>query len=429
MTRPSDMGAWVAAVGGTRMVPPPDPIARDYLLLALRLDQRIPGLVDGYFGPAHLKAQVETEQLKSPATLRDDAAALRERLASGVAEPDRRAWIDAQLVALETQAAALAGEPLPYLEHVARCFAYAPQRRPDAEFDAAAAALDALLPGNASLTDRLEAWDAQFEIPVDRLAAVVAWLVERFRARASSLFGLPEGEDLRVFLVTGQPWSGYNWFDGGRRSRIDINTDLPRRAAELVHTVAHETYPGHHLEHAWKEADLVDRAGRLEASILLINTPECLISEGLADLGLRVAVPFDEQAGLLVELYDRGGLAIAGDPAAARDAAERTLALATHRDVLGAIRGNAAILRHADERSHDEVLAYLCQVGRCAPANAAKRLEFIEHPLWRTYVFVYAEGEAVLRRWLDAVPEQQRVERFGRLLHEQITPAAVTAPG
>ena len=46
--------ASVAAMGGTRQVPAPDPIATDYLLLALRLDQRIPGLVDGYFGPAAL---------------------------------------------------------------------------------------------------------------------------------------------------------------------------------------------------------------------------------------------------------------------------------------------------------------------------------------------------------------------------------------
>lgn len=428
MIGPEGAAGWLPAVGGTRMVPPPDAVARDYLLLALRLDQRIPGLVDGYFGPAELKAQVDTEQLRPPARLQDDAAALRGRLASEVSELDRRAWLDAQLVALETHAAALAGERLPYLEHVARCFAHAPARRPDAEFDVAAAQIDALLPGAAPLSDRLEAWDARFAIPLDRLEPVVGWLVERFRARAASLFGLPDGENLQVRLVTGQPWSGYNWFDGGRRSRVDINTDFPRHAAELVHTVAHETYPGHHLEHAWKEADQVDGAGRLEASILLINTPECLVSEGLADLGARFAFPPDEHAGLLLEVYARAGLPIAADPIAAREAAERTVALDAHRETLAAIRGNAAILRHADGRSHDDVLAYLREVGRYDSAGAARRLAFIEDPLWRSYVFVYDEGEALLARWLEAVPVGERTARFGRLLHEPLTPAAVTVP-
>jgi hypothetical protein len=418
-------GEWVIAVGGTRRVPPPDPIAREYLLLALRLDQHIPGLVDGYFGPAAIKAQVDTEQRRLPVHLRDDATRLRDRLATDVAEDDRRAWLEAQLVALETQAAGLAGETLSYLDYVARCFAHAPPHQDDAVFEAASRGLDDGLPGAEPLADRLEAWDSRFEIPVDRLPAVTAWLVERFRARAALLFGLPEGEDLRVSLVSNQPWSGYNWFDGGRRSRVDINTDLPRRAAELLHTVAHETYPGHHLEHAWKEADLVDRRGRLESSILLINTPECLISEGLADLGRRFAIATEEHVGLLVELYERGGLAVAGDPLAARDAAERTVQLAPHRETLSAIRGNAAIMRHAEGRSHAEVDAYLRDVGRMSPRNAAKRLEFIEHPLWRTYVFVYAEGEALLSRWMDAVPARERAARFGRLLHEQLTPDAV----
>jgi hypothetical protein len=419
----------VPAVGGERTVPVPDPIARDYILLGLRLDQHIPGLVDGYFGPADLKAQVDTEQFRTPARLRDDAAALRGRLATEVTEPDRRAWLDAQLVALETQAAALAGEPLPYLEHVARCFAHVPRRDPDEVFDAAATRIEVLLPGDGPLTDRLEAWDARFEVPPDRLPPVLDWLVGRFRAAASADFGLPEGEDLRVSLVSRQPWPAYNWFDGGRRSRVDINTDLPVHVADLIGLVAHEAYPGHHLEHAWKEADLVDERGRLEASILLINTPECLLSEGLADLGQRFASPPETRADLLVELYDRAGLAVAADQAEARTTAETTVALEAARVTLGSIRGNAAILRHADGRSHDEVLAYLREVGRYGPAAAAKRLEFIEHPLWRTYVFVYAEGKALLERWLAVAPEADRAARFGRLLHEQLTPAAVTVPG
>lgn len=422
-------GAPVPAVGGTRTVPAPDPIAREYLLLGLRLDQRIPGLVDGYFGPADLKAQVDMEQPRTPARLREDAATLRARLPAEVEAPDRRAWLDAQLIALETQAAALSGDVVPYLEYVARSFGYAPRRRPDTEFEMAAEALDRLLPGSGSLTDRLDAWDTQFVIARDRVADSACWLAERFRARAASLFGLPNGEDLRISLVTGQPWSAYNWYDGGRRSRVDINTDLPNRAPELVNLMAHEAYPGHHLEHAWKEADLVDQAGRLESSILLINTPECLISEGLANLGRVFAVPAGEHADLLLELFERAGLAIAGDPPAAREVADRSLALATHRQALNAIRGNAAILRHADGLSHEQVETYLREVGLYSAAVAAKRLEFIEHPLWRTYVFVYAEGEALLRRWLAAVPEPERVARFGRLLHEQLTPEAVRSPG
>jgi hypothetical protein len=419
----------VPAVGGSRLVPAPDPVARDYITLALRLDQHIPGLVDGYFGPADLKAAVDMEQLRSPARLRDDATALRDRLATEVADPGRRAWLDAQLAALETQAAGLAGERLTYLDYVTRCFAYTPPRYPDERFDAAAARIGELLPGDAPLAERLDAWDARFVVPLDRLPGVVEWLVARFRDQAAADFGLPDGEDLRVSLVTGQPWSAYNWFDGGRRSRIDVNTDLPVRASDLIGLVAHEAYPGHHLEHAWKEADLVDTQGRLESSILLINTPECLISEGLGDLGVRFASPAQGRVDLLVEIYERAGLPFAGDRAATREVAELTIALAVERERLSDIRGNAAILRHEDGRSHEEVVAYLRDVGRYPVAQAEKRLEFIEHPLWRTYVFVYAEGEALLRRWLEAVAEPERAARFGRLLREQLTPAAVTVPG
>ena len=415
------------AAGGTRRVPVPDPVARDYLLLGLRLDQHIPGLVDGYFGPADLKAQVDMESLRSTGALADDADVLRARLADEVADDDRRDWLGAQLVAVATQARDLAGGELPYVEHVSRCFSWTPVRRDEAQFERAATALDALVPGDGSLADRRAAWDARFEVPVDRLSGVVDWLLGWFRARAAELFVIPAGEDLRVSLVRDQPWTAYNWYDGGLRSRVDVNTDIPLRASDLAHAVAHETFPGHHLEHATKEAVLIERQHRLEASILLINTPECLISEGLADIGGSLAAPPEAEAGLLVELYERAGLPIATDPAAARDAADRTVAMRPLRRSLAETRVNAALMRHADGASHETVLAYLEDVGRFAPTVAAKRLEFIEHPLWRTYVFVYHEGEALLRRWLDAVAPDERPARFARLLREQLTPGAIAA--
>lgn len=416
----------VSAVGGTRSVPQPDTIARDYLVLALRLDQHIPGLVDGYFGPAMLKAQVDLEQLRPPARLRDDAAALRRTVLDEVADPDRRSWLTAQLTALEGQAAALAGDSPAYVDHVARCFDQAPARRDEATFDAAAASVDALVPGSGALAGRLATWDAQFTIQPDRLPAIVDWLVARFRNRSRTLFGLPDGEAVDVSLVHDRPWSGYNWYAGGGRSRVDLNLDLPIRAADLVHTIAHETYPGHHLEHAWKEAALVEAAGRLESSILLINTPECLISEGLAEVGHAFAAPPDEDADLLAELYERAGVAVAAD-GAARTIAEVDAALRAPRRVLAAARTNAALLRHADGASADEVLAYLRRVGWFEEERAAKALEFLDHPLWRLYVFVYDAGRELLDRWLEAAPPDRRSARFGRLLREQLTPSGVAA--
>ena len=309
-----------------------------------------------------------------------------------------------------------------------RCFAWTPERRDDALFEAAAAELEALLPGPEPLADRLAAWDARFEIPVDRLPGVVEWLVGRFRARAAGLFGLPSGRGPQ-----GQP----------RDEPAVVRLQLVRRRHAARGSTSTPTCPsgaptsstrsptrrspGHHLEHAWKEADLVDRLGQLEASILLINTPECLISEGLADLGYGFASPIDEEADLLVELYDRAGLPIAADPAGARDAAQRTVAMRGS----AAATGGGPRQRRADAPRRRRLargdLRLLVEVGRRRPHLVEKRLEFIEHPLWRTYVFVYDEGEALLRRWLEAVPEAERPARFGRLLHEQLTPTAIAA--
>jgi hypothetical protein len=413
------------AVGGGRDVRVPDPVARDYLLLTLRLDRHIPGLVDGYFGPADLKALVDAEQPRPPASLAEDAAALRARLFAELDEPDRRRWLDVQLVALEAQARAIAGDGLPYLEHVTACFDYLPTRTPEAAFDAAAAELDTLLPGVGPLAGRMAAWDDAHTVPVDRVQRVVDALLPDFRRRADALFGLPEGEDLAVSLVRNEPWSGYNWYDGGRRSRVDLNTDLPIRAADLLSVLPHETYPGHHLEHAWHEAHLVDGLGRMEASVLGINTPECLLSEGLADLGKRFAVPPDEEAAILAEVLRLAELPNPGGAAEVRAAAERQVAISRAAAAVRGVAGNAALLLHADGAPREEVLAYLERYLLSTPERAAKRLEFISHPLWRTYVFVYFEGERLLRRWLEMAPPAEQPARFRRLLMEQLTPSAI----
>ena len=420
------------AVGGGFAVPTPDPIAADYLRLALRLDQLRPGFVDGYFGPAALKAEVDLASVRPLGRLIDDAATLAARVATEVEVPARRAWLGAQLRAIQANAEALRDAPeglsgAAYLAHVGRCFDWTPERQPAERFAAARAEIDRLLPGDGPIVGRLAEWDARLVIPVDRLPEVTDWLVGIFRERARTLFGLPPGESLRVGLVRDQPWAGYNWYDGNLRSRVDLNIDLPVRAPDLVGVIAHETYPGHHLEHAWKEARLVGQERRLECSILLLNTPECLIGEGLADLGRVFAVPAEGEPGLLEELFDRAGIpAGTGGPAAA-ELARIATALREPRSRLRAFEVNAALRRHVDGADHDTVRRELEVEALMTTERAEKILEFIEDPIFRTYIFVYTEGEALLRRWLEAAPPVDRVDRFRRLLVEQLAPSTIVA--
>jgi len=423
----SAMRTVVPAVGGERQVPAPDPIARDYLLLALRLDQHRPGLIDAFYGPADLKAQVDLEPLRPPSRLREDASDLRGRADREIEDLPRRRWLAAQLVALEAQAGLLGGDPLPYEEHVQRSFGVRPTRRPEREFELAAATIDGLLPGRGSVADRLVAWDAASGVPTERLRPVAEALVTRFRGRARALFGLPDGESLRLELVRRQAWAGYAWYDGGYRSRIDLDIDSPISLDTLIRAIAHRTYPGHHLERAWKEADLVVGSGRLEASVLLLETPEWLVGEGLADLGVTFGSPPLEAADLLVELYGLAGLPFADDPTAARERAATTAAMTPARAVLRAAAVNAALLRHVDGDEPRRVIAYLREVGRMTPDAAARRLALIEHPLRTASASVSTAGEDLMRRWLEMVPEGDRVARFARLLHDALIPATIEA--
>ena len=395
----------VPAVGGQRTVPAPDAVARGYILLALRLEGHIPGLVDGYFGPAALKAQVDMEQLRAPARLRDDAAALRARLAADVAEPDRRAWLDVQLVALETQAAALAGDALPYLDHVTRCFDHTPAWIPDDRFDEAAARIDELLPGDGPLEDRLAAWDKTLEIPVDRLPAVLDWLIGSVPWRGRRAVRAPRwrgpARSRSSANNPGAPTTGST--AAGARGSTSIRTcpsgrppspaPSPTRPTRATISSTPPRRP------SWSTARVASSPRSCS------STRPSASSARASRTSVSDSWPRPASAWTSSSSSSNARACQSTDPAATRATAERAAAVETHRSTLDTIGGNVALLRHVEGRSHEEAVAYLRDIGRLSPARAEKRLEFIEHPLWRTYVFVYAEGEALLERWLEAVPD------------------------
>jgi hypothetical protein len=212
--------------------------------------------------------------------------------------------------------------------------------------------------------------------------------------------------------VTNQPWSGFNYYLGGLHSRVVINVDLPVLSTSLGHLVAHEAYPGHHTEHSRKEVGLVRRRRQLEETIFLVGTPQCLLAEGLADLGLEVVV------GPRPETMVASHLRPLGIPYDADLVAE----VATAGETLNAVRANAAIILHDEGIDEHQVADYLAHWGLMSRVRAEKAVSFLADPTWRAYIFCYVEGVALCRRFAGADPA-----RFERLISEQLLPEDLMA--
>lgn len=399
-------------------------LVEDYLTLGLRLGRHIDGLVDAYYGPPAPGVAVDAEPLAAPESLVAEARSLLASIDAGApldshlptgpgeqgATPARRHWLRAQVVGLLTTAQRLAGASISYADEVEACYGVRPTRVDEEVLEQAHRQLDEALPGSGPLADRLVAWRESHAVPVERLHAAINSLADDLRERTRTLFGLPEGEHVAFELVTDQPWSGFNYYLGDLQSRVAVNTDLPVLSTGLAHLVAHESYPGHHTEHSRKEVGLVRRRQWWEESIFLVGTPQCLLAEGLADLGLEVVM------GRRPESIVAGHLRPLGIPYDA----EVVAAVAEAGEALGAVRQNAAFRLHEDGADADVVTAEVARWGLLSHDRAAKAVEFLTHPTWRAYLTCYVEGLPLCRAFVGGDPA-----RFERLLTEQLTPDAL----
>ncbi len=383
-----------------------------YIELGLRLGRHVDGLVDSYYGPPELAESVEQEPPREANDLAGDAARLREALDSAELDESRRRWLNGQLVGLETVARKLAGETIPYSDEVERRYGLRPRHVPEEEFEAAHRALAEVLPGNGSLAERFQAWRERDSLQGELLARVIETMAADLRERTAHLFELPEGESAEWDFVSDEPWAAYNYYLGGLRSRIAVNTDVPMSPTFLIQLVAHEAYPGHHTEHAWKEQALVRKRSLAEETILMIGTPQSLISEGIGEVAPEILLAGDQDA-VAAEHLAAAGIEYDADTSRAIRGAWQPL------DRVG---GNVALMLHEDGAAVEEGRAYLLRWGLVSERRADQTMRFIIDPVWRSYVTTYADGHELCSGWVNG-----DAQRFRRLLTEQLSPADLLA--
>jgi hypothetical protein len=371
--------------------------AERYLLLGLQVGRHVEGIVDAYFGPPETAATVEAAPPVEARTLVSDAEALIDELEDG--------WLRDQVIGLRTYAGVLAGESGSYADEVEGCYGVRPTDTDESVFTAAHERLEELLPGDGPLAERYERWRNSILVASEQVERTVAAVIEEARAWTRGVVDLPDGEGVALEIVRGEPWLAYNYYLGDLRSHIAVNVDLPMSAMDLLHLTIHETYPGHHAERCCKEHLLVRGRGLLEETLVLVPTPQSLVSEGIAELASSLLLEGDGGAAV-AEVIHNAGIEL-----------DLALALAVERahEPCQWAGVNAALMLHDAGASNAEAQAYLERWALMTPERASHSIRFLTEPTSRTYVITYSAGLEVCRSYVASEPE-----RFRRLLTEQV---------
>jgi hypothetical protein len=394
-------------------------VATAYVALCLRLRRLVPALVDPAAVAPALRRRIAAEPRPTAAALVREAGRLAAAVPDSALDPARARFLAAQVRAVEWRARRLAGQRLSFGCEVRECLGIAGDVAgaagdPDA-YRAAHGELAALLPGTGPLAARMAAHRRRDAVAPDLLGPAVEALSAALRARTAVPYGLPRGEAVEHRVVDGAPWRALQTYHGGHRSVVRVNAGAPVAAGRLPRLVAHETYPGHHVECC--RCERAAARGRVELGVAVLGTPQTVVSEGLAECAL--------DAGVGPGWGTWGGAVLAG-------AGVRTDgALAERLDaVLGVLRRarlDAALLLHGDgRRSADATEAAEAHLRRWLlldAAGARRVVEGLARPLWRTQVVAGVEGAALVAELLR--PAGDPVAEHLRLLDDPPTPDAL----
>jgi len=290
------------------------------------------------------------------------------------------------------------------------------------DFEAVLTQLEARLPGSGSLLERYDGFRKNFVVPRDRLDATFRAAIDGCRSRTLEHITLPASETFTVEYVTGKSWSGYNWYQGGYRSLIQVNTDLPIYVDRAIDLACHEGYPGHHVYNVLLEKHLVRDRGWLEFSVYPLFSPQSLIAEGTANFGINVAFTKPERLDFERRvIFPAAGL----NP---DDAARyyEVLDLVDHLSYAG----NEAARRYLNgEMDAGAAAGWLEKYGLYSRPRAEQRVRFIDQ--YRSYVINYNLGRDMVAAHVEArggAPSNpaKRWEEFEALIASPRLPSGLT---
>jgi hypothetical protein len=396
-------------------------IAEQYVRLVLAVGQHDSDYVDAYYGPPEWKPG----ETKTPLdTISSRAASLQEQL-SRLEVPDaelerlRHEYLSRQLSSLSARVRMLLGNRLSFDEESRALYDATAPVHTESHFQEILDSLEKRFPGPGPLVARYDAFRRTFVIPKEKLDHVFKTAISACREQTLKHITLPQGESFTLEYVTNKSWSGYNWYQGGFRSLIQLNTDLPIYIDRAVDLACHEGYPGHHVYNVLLEKNLVKDRGWIEFTVYPLFSPQSLIAEGTANYGIPVTFPGDDRIDYEQKiLFPAAGL----DPTRVREYYEVQTAVEKL-----AYAGNEAARRYINgEINADQAAAWLERYALMPRERAQQRVRFFDQ--YRSYVINYNLGKDLVAAYIERKAGSDRARRweeFARLLSSPRLPSGL----
>lgn len=399
-----------------------DNIAEQYVKLVLAMGQHDAGYVDAYYGPKQWAEQAKEKNIPV-AQIVSDAEILRGELPKAsehtpLMQRLRLYYLDQQLVALIGFGKNLSGaEKLDFDAQSRELYDTEAPHNKLSDFDPLVAEVEAMLPGEGTIAERIAAFKKQFEIPADKLQAVFDRAIQECRDRTKQHIKLLPNENFTLEYVTDKPWSGYNWYKGDAYSLIQVNTEYPIDISRAVDLGCHEGYPGHHTYNALLEQNLVKERNWVEYSVYPLFSPQSLIAEGSANYGIQLAFPGKQKA----EFEKNVLFPIAGIDPALNAKFERFGELTAK---LGYASNEVARMYINGEIDKAKAVSLLQKYSFATKDKATQRVRFFD--TYGAYVINYNWGRDLIKQYVETTDDQnERWARFTQLLSSPRLPSSL----
>ena len=372
--------------------------------------------VDAFIGPENLDPDKQSKD-KTPEELIHDTEELMDQVKNDIDSPIRIDHLLGECKSMIVTINWLAGKDISYADLVQGLFHIPLKGFSESLIDKKIEALDEALKAflGTELRDRVLAFTKEGEISGADLKQLVESDLQTkaievgkmFQEKVYSLIGTSVTDNgVEYQTVTGEPWSGYNWYQKGFKSLNQFNIDVTFNKTSLQGVIYHEYE--HHVSNLWREKYFRE-TGNMELAVVPLHTGRCVISEGTADTAKEFLEVVESNPHIEID------------------------------QVLYSLRRmtsiNAAIMMNEKGKSADEAVEYMFERGFRTEKSAKGSIGFIGPKMadgrtnfWAPYVFTYFFGRTdfVLPTFNKAVEQDELVKFYQTLYLNPYSGSSVT---